>query len=319
MDNIYLEQKKKEYFDLCNSEREIKQALQNPTYFDGNYTKYALLDYEWYKKYKQYLFNLVNKHKNEKFNYDINALEAKTEEKIFCFINEKNESDEFNFISDFVLVTEQFINSLSYNFNKIDKKLLLNEMRDIMVGGNCIIRKNRTGNSYNYITFYEENKSNNIDFWLMIKDKKQRESHLNFILNNNLWYYLGFINFNYHDEQKEIYDENGNKIGLFYRNCDSERSKFLDDMKNNNLNNNHHYQQIKATIFVNIELIPKVNSILACLSSFKELTSDLINYSKDNRFKIIKLFANFFNLYPNNNCYNEIKSISGLLLLNKDI
>jgi hypothetical protein len=147
----------------------------------------------------------------------------------------------------------------------------------------------------------------------MIEDEKEREYHLNLILNNNIWNYLGFINFNPDDERKEIYN-----IGLFFRNCDSERSKYLDKMKKYNLNKDRLYHQIKKKTIVNIELIPKVNSILACLSSFEELKNELIKYSQDKKFQTIKLFVNFFDFFPEKLFNNEIIAISGLLSL-KDI
>ena len=57
-----------------------------------------------------------------------------------------------------------------------------------------MIRKDRKNELKNYITFYEENTNNNIDFFLIIEDKNQIKKHLNLILNNNLWFYLGLIN-----------------------------------------------------------------------------------------------------------------------------
>ena len=43
-------------------------------------------------------------------------------------------------------------------------------LRDVTIGGKCMIRRDRKGVSNNYMTFYEENKPNNVDFWLNIED-----------------------------------------------------------------------------------------------------------------------------------------------------
>ena len=41
----------------------------------------------------------------------------------------------------------------------------------------------------------------------MIRDEEERKNHLNWILNNNLFFYLGIINFNYNDIRKDIFDD----------------------------------------------------------------------------------------------------------------
>ena len=174
-----------------------------------------------------------------------------------------------------------------------------------------------------YITFYEENKKNNIDFWLSIENEKERKKHLNLILSSNLFVYLELINFNYNDDKKEIFDDEGNKVGFFIRNCEINRSKYLLEIKSKYLGNNfNEYKNLKLQEknMVNIELIPKVNSILICLNLFNELVNEIYNYSQKNNFKITKYYADFFQAFRMTNDYDkEIKAISGPLSLDENI
>ena len=98
--------KVKEKEELEKSEKEINEKLKNSFNFDGNYKKYGLLDYSWYKIYKDYLFDLINGKRNDIFYYDLKDFEVKIEKKIFCFIDNNYT---FNFIINFQLVTTKFI------------------------------------------------------------------------------------------------------------------------------------------------------------------------------------------------------------------
>ena len=98
-----------------------------------------------------------------------------------------------------------------------------------------MIRTDKNDKCNNYITYYENNKNNNVDFWLKIDNYEQRIKHIDIILKSNLWYYLGIINYNFNDEQKDIFDDKGNNIGYLIRNCDIIRSNYLYNMKNSKL------------------------------------------------------------------------------------
>ena len=52
MDKDYIEQKKNEYQELLNNKNEIKKNFEKNIVFTG-FDKYGLLDYNWYKKYKE--------------------------------------------------------------------------------------------------------------------------------------------------------------------------------------------------------------------------------------------------------------------------
>ena len=122
-----------------------------------------------------------------------------------------------------------------------------------------MIRTDKNDKCNNYITYYEDNKNNNVDFWLKIDNYEQRIKHIDIILKSNLWYYLGIINYNFNDEQKDIFDDKGNNIGYLIRNCDIIRSNYLYNMKNSKLINDPKYPIFKETNSLNIELIPKLN------------------------------------------------------------
>ena len=68
-----------------------------------------------------------------------------------------------------------------------------------------MIRRDRKNENKIYITFYEQNKNKNIDYWIEIKDKKQRKKHINLILKYSLWYYLGIINYHSNDSTNYFY------------------------------------------------------------------------------------------------------------------
>ena len=175
---------KKELEELYKNEKEIKKKLVENTTFKGTYKEYYLLDYACYKKYKVYLNNLVYKGKYTPFKYD-ESLEATTEDKFF-FFSEK-ELDTFHFISNFIIVNKKFMELLSKNYK--NKNQLLESFSSIILGGQCMIRKDGNNDCNHYITYYEEDKNNNVDFYTKINDIEQIKIHLNLILNHNLWFY----------------------------------------------------------------------------------------------------------------------------------
>ena len=154
--------KKKEYEELVNSEKEINENLHKNCVFTGNYDFYGLIDHSWYQKYKQYLWELINGKTKKKFDYDFYSIKSKLEKKIFCFPNELRS---FNFISNFEVVTKKFINLLSKNFiSEIQQDFNNKIICYVLIGGQCLIRRDRNNINDNYITYYENNNNNNIDF-----------------------------------------------------------------------------------------------------------------------------------------------------------
>ena len=314
MERSCLIQIQKEYDELCESEKEIKEGLKNIKYFEGNFNYYGLLDHSWYQNYKKYLLDLLSGKQLEKLIFIKNDARVKSEKKMFCFIKQ-NKNFEFNFIKDFELVTYKYLSFLfqNYGFRNLEVNIFLFY---IMIGGECMICGDARNKRDIYITYYEENKNNKLDFWLFFEDEEQKKLHLNLILTYNLWHYLGIINFNYNDEKKDIFDDKGKKVGFLVNNCEQKRSLYLDKLKKENLVNSTQYQQVKRSTIINIELIPKTISILSCLSLFNEFQNELFSYSKDNRYQTAKLLVNFYTKFQKMNLDNETNAISGLLTIN---
>ena len=90
MDETNFYKKVEEKEELENSEKEIHESLKNSFCFDGKYKKYGLVDYSWYQKYKQYLFELIDGKRNDIFDFDPKDAEIKRENKLFCFKGKKH-------------------------------------------------------------------------------------------------------------------------------------------------------------------------------------------------------------------------------------
>ena len=162
----------KEFDEISKSENEIKNNIVKSNIYNGYFNKYVILDNNWYQKYKKYLIDILNGKTNQKFNFNIFEMKNKNDEKMICFLD-KNYS--YNFICKFIVVRENFIILLSKNFlTEKDKKKLNHLILFALIGGNCIIFKDET-KTHNYITIYEEDKDNNIDFFLIIKDETQKK------------------------------------------------------------------------------------------------------------------------------------------------
>ena len=288
------------YDELCRGEDEIKQKLQRNIGFHGNYDKYGIFSKSWVQKYKNYLKNYLD-NKYSKFSFNIKELDPKTEERIFCLIN-KNYS--YNFISNFVLVTSDFVTMISTYFNFYDQQILESLLYDIIIGGNCIIRKDSKNDLDHYITLlYDENKNNSVDFALIFKNRKMMEESLDFILKNNFIIYCELINYS-NELNKEIKDFDTNKIieGYIFRNCEEKQGQIFLGMKdvacshekkdinmtNKNIakineNNNSNINKIK-NINNNINKVNNVNNYSNRMPNAK-----VMNYMNNNMNNILFL------------------------------
>ena len=151
MDKDYIDHKKKEYEELCRSEKEIKDSLGNPNNFDGKYKKYYLLNNNWYQEYKKYLIDLCFGKSFQKYNYNVNSLKLDREQKIYCFIN-KNYT--FDFIINYMIVTENFVNLLLDNFDiEEEKDVIYKNKWNIIIGSQCIIINDQQYHNTTYITY----------------------------------------------------------------------------------------------------------------------------------------------------------------------
>ena len=241
------------YDELCKGEDEIKKKLQRKFSFDGSYDEYGVLNQSWVNQFKNYLKSYLDRNKDSKFHFNINELDVKTEEKIYCLIN-NNYS--YHFIKDFVLVTSDFVEMISSFFNYYDKQKLYGLLYPIIIGGNCIIRRDSKDDLDHYFTLlYDENKSNSVDYALFFKNRKTMEYSLNFILTNNFIDYFQLINYK-NELNKEIIDFDTNKIieGYIFRNCDEKQGLAFLSMKY--LDCSHEKKEIDAN---NKNIIDKNN------------------------------------------------------------
>ena len=181
--------------ELNKAEEIIKKDINKIEHnVDICFKEYGLLNTKWFQKYLNFLENL-NDNQTENFSYKYRDLEPIIEDKDYSYINEKMR---FSFPINFSFVTKETRCLLSeYNYNEKDKKRIKDYLFGIIIGGGCIIMSNRYDQEnscpYNYIILYEEtegNKNRNVDYILMIKDKKERKNICKYILKHNIWNYL---------------------------------------------------------------------------------------------------------------------------------
>ena len=130
------------------AENEIKKQINMPNIFDNNFKKYGLLNSIWFKNN---LSNLKKPKQIRSFNYK--ELLPNIKENDYSYIDINLLNNKFIFPIDFVFVTEEMMNLLSENVE--DKKYqnkINNYLYEIIIGGKCIIMKNKHGaNKYYYI------------------------------------------------------------------------------------------------------------------------------------------------------------------------
>ena len=238
------EQRKKEYNELLNGEKEIKNELKKPGGLEKGYKKYYLLDYNWVENYKTLMKNNNFKHIDNLLN--VNLIIDKGEDKDFSYVHH---SFQFTFPYNFTLATENFIDLLCKNFNKKEQKELKMDCFKIIIGGKCLIMKDihNEGSSFAYITLYNEKKekfNNNIDYFLKIDDREELKNHLNYILNNNIWNYFKKINYSYKEECQRFTNYKGKTIGYLV----------LNNSCLNQIEEIYNYNYMKENININIDI-----------------------------------------------------------------
>jgi hypothetical protein len=134
-----------------------------------------------------------------------------------------------------------------------------------------IIIKDRKEDINYYITLYDENKKNNVDFILYysIDDNNEIQKNLKLIFNNDFLHYIEINNFSYEEESNIILNDRKEKIGYFLRNCDKDRCQYIFQMKNkSNLNNNNLNlcNSINLNNSLNNNMINNMNDKMALLN-----------------------------------------------------
>ena len=162
---------------------------------------------------------------------------------------------------------------------------------DTIIGGGCLIMKNpndeKDENPFRYIILYneiKENTGNEINFFLYIKDKNERNEAVNYILKNNLSNYFKKIDYNYKEDHKKISNNY-----IIVRCCDAslvEKSfSKIEQNKNNELSTQN------KNLSLNIEQKPKSNELNIKNSQNENLEN---NFFSNNMQKINNFDGNNF-------------------------
>ena len=280
--------------ELFKAKDEIKSEIHKTKTINEGYLNYGLINTEWYKDYFQFLWkpksNSNYKLKQKLFKYKY--FHPKNDDRDYSY----SEIGGFNFPSDFVFATEKFMDLISDYFYSNEKNKVKSYLFKIAIGGECIIMRDfHEDNTKNmYIIIYEENKgniNNNIDFILKINDYHYFKKICNFILENNLWIFFKKIDFSEKEDEKEIKNDSGVKIGYICRNGEIKRINEIKLM-----------QQMKS--FDNTatkKIIPKINSILMGLYLSNIFVQEISKYYQDNKNKITKIFVEYFQNYKIDN------------------
>ena len=163
---------------------------------------------------------------------------------------------------------------------------------------------------FRYIVLYSEineNKGNEINFFLFIEDKNERDNADNYILKNNLWNYFKKINYDYKEEHIKIKNEKGEEIGYIVRCCPIEYIETYKDKmeqkkkpENNFYDNSVNRRSCSRKKVQNIFSNPNKNSILSNIDNNDNQNMPKINVNMMN--------SNNFNNQNLNNQISELKN-----------
>ena len=248
MTEEYIKELRNQYIELCNGEKEIEDYLKNSNKVENGYKKFCLLSKSWVQDYKKFLINSLKGKIKDKYSFDFNSMFPDREKNDFEYISE---SLYFTFACNFSLVPVKFIRLILKNFKEEDIKYLLLRIYSIIIGSQTIIRKDNSKENIRYITIYDENQNYKTDFILIINNEEKMKEYINIILNNNFWYFLEKLNISYLDEFHELKDDENKIMGYLIRNCDLNRCKEFDKMKNKRiLNLEKKLNEVKSIIKV---------------------------------------------------------------------
>ena len=286
-----MSQSREELFnELFKTKDEIKLEIHKTKTINEEYINYGLINTDWYKDYLQFLWKPKNesnnKLKQKLFRYKY--LHPKNDDRDYSY----SEIGGYNFPSDFVFVTEKFMNLISDYFYQNERDKVKSYLFKVAIGGECIIMRDfKQENTENmYIIIYEENKgniNNNIDFILKIYNYKDFKKVCNFILENNLWIFFKRIGFSEKEDEKEVKNDNKVKIGYICRNGEINRINEIKLMQ----------QKKSLDNTATKKIIPKINSILMGLYLSNVFVQEISKLYQDNKNTITKMFVEYFQNY----------------------
>ena len=292
---------------LPNYEKEENKEIQKALFFGENeikknitstdinpiFKKYGLINKDWFYKYKNFLFGT-----KQKPNYNIKLLTPTLDNQ---FLNYNNYSYTFLIPKDFIIVPEKVINIISNHFDAQQKKEINNLIYDLIIGGNCIIIKDKKNNNIIFIYLFnnqhELHYNKEIDFILAYNNKQELDIYIKDIIKNKFENYLKFnnISLNSGDIQSIKNSKNQLIVNIIPKNylntLATTMKRLIKEDILPNLNAKTHTQSSNLKLNDNLEL----KAILLCLYQFKDLIyNELKNISYDSKYKITQLLINFF-------------------------
>ena len=223
-------------------ENDIKKELYNQDISKKKYLPFGLINQRLCKNYTFLLNEIYNQNEARTKVFNYNDLLKKDDKRDFSYINP---NFEFFFPIDFIFINKDFMDVIRDNVDQKYKGGLQTKF-DTIIGGGCLIMKNprdiKDEIPFRYIILYneiKENKGNEIDFFLYIKDRNQRNEAIDYILKNTLWNFFKKIEYDYNNESKKIVGANQIEIGYIVR-CtevtliENYKTKIIQKNDNNN-------------------------------------------------------------------------------------
>ena len=286
--NDQKEQRKKENKEIFFTENYIKNYIKsNKSVF--KFEKFGLLNKDWFVEFLSFIHG--NK-QNEKQIFSSDKFVPTLEDKYYKF---NNNVYLFLVPDNFVLVSLKFIELLLQYYDEEYKKKLNELIYEVIIGGKCIIIKERKLENIHYISLYnEENKEFNynhyIDYILIDNDKQFIIDEIKLILKHTISLYL---------QSKKI-ELNSQIISKSL--VDNDKKGSAQIILNQYLKN---FNTLKILEIENIikpisskPNFSEIKSILMCLYQFKNFTEELIKYKNDN-YKLTNIIIDVFNNFNN--------------------
>ena len=205
-------------------ENDIKKELLSTDLKNKKYSPFGFINHGLCQKCKFLLNEKFDENEAGKAIFDYKDLIKKNVDRDFTKLNKKFS---FWFPSDFMFVNKDFFDVLRDYDTEQKYQKSLSTIFNTIIGGDCLIMKDYhdkyDNNPFRYIILYneiQEEKGNEIDFFLYIKNKEERRATDDYILQNNLWNYFKKIKYDYRDEYKKIYNDYNTEIGYVVR-CSS--------------------------------------------------------------------------------------------------
>lgn len=271
---------KEMYDELINGENSIKNYLQDNTSFYEVTDIFCLVDSNWIQRYEEFILAHLNNDLTKIFNYDIEDLMAKTEEKKFCLTDGKDNFS-YNIPLKYTLVTSNFISmivsEIMSQYCSSGNRLKFIKFFPVFIGENFLFWKGFYSDYY-ITLLYDEIGDNYVDFILHFKNIEKMEEYFNILKNNNFFSYMEIIKYS-NELIKEIKDfEDDIIIGYLFRNCDETRGKYLLEMKDNIFKYSQEKKENNMTNKNNLEKITSNNN-----SNINEYLKNNINTNNMNK------------------------------------